>query len=107
VRRTTIRKRMRAKLRQVKQQLRQRMHDPGPKPDNGSSRSLQGTSTTTRYREPHESGRVRDRVLLSWWRTIRDGARNTGSTDRLLVLAQRWRLNPRALIPPDAATPPR
>jgi hypothetical protein len=28
VRRTTIRKRMRAKLRQVKQQLRERMHDP-------------------------------------------------------------------------------
>jgi RNA-directed DNA polymerase len=30
VRRTTIRQRMRAKLRQVKQQLRQRMHDPVP-----------------------------------------------------------------------------
>jgi RNA-directed DNA polymerase len=30
VRRTTIRKRMRAKLRQVKQQLRERMHDPMP-----------------------------------------------------------------------------
>ena len=28
VRRTTIRKRMRAKLREIKQQLRQRMHDP-------------------------------------------------------------------------------
>jgi RNA-directed DNA polymerase len=30
VRRTTIRKRMRAKLREGKQQLRKRMHDPGP-----------------------------------------------------------------------------
>jgi RNA-directed DNA polymerase len=30
VRRTTIRKRMRAKLREVKQQLRERMHDPVP-----------------------------------------------------------------------------
>jgi RNA-directed DNA polymerase len=30
VRRTTIRKRMRAKLRQVGQQLRERMHDPVP-----------------------------------------------------------------------------
>jgi hypothetical protein len=30
VRRTTIRKRMRAKLRQIKQQLRERMHDPVP-----------------------------------------------------------------------------
>ena len=31
LRRTTIRKRMRAKLRQVKQQLRERMHDPVPR----------------------------------------------------------------------------
>jgi RNA-directed DNA polymerase len=30
VRRTTIRKRMRAKLRQIKQQLHKRMHDPVP-----------------------------------------------------------------------------
>jgi RNA-directed DNA polymerase len=30
VRRTTIRQRMRAKLRQIKQQLRERMHDPVP-----------------------------------------------------------------------------
>src|SRR5438270_8210463 len=34
VRRTTVRKRMRAKLREVKQQLRKRMHDPAPKPAN-------------------------------------------------------------------------
>jgi RNA-directed DNA polymerase len=31
VRRTTIRKRMRAKLRQIKQALRVRMHDPVPR----------------------------------------------------------------------------
>jgi hypothetical protein len=30
VRRTTIRKRMRAKLRQIKPELRKRMHDPVP-----------------------------------------------------------------------------
>ncbi len=51
VRRTTIRKRMRAKLRQIKQQLCERMHDPVPKLVDGSSRSYKPTSTTTRYRE--------------------------------------------------------
>jgi hypothetical protein len=51
VRRTTIRKRMRAKLRQMKQQLRERMTIPCPRPDSGSSRSFKVTSTTTRYRE--------------------------------------------------------
>ena len=51
VRRTTIRKRMRAKLRQMKQQLRERMHDPVPQTGLGSSRSYKATSTTTRYQE--------------------------------------------------------
>ena len=51
VRRTTIRKRMRTKLREVKQQLRKRMHDSVPKPEDGSSRLCKATSTTTRYQE--------------------------------------------------------
>jgi hypothetical protein len=51
VRRTTIRKRMRKKLQEIKQQLRQRMHDPVPKPANGSGRWCKATSTTTQCRE--------------------------------------------------------
>jgi hypothetical protein len=59
VRRTTIRKRMRAKLRELKQQLRMHMHDPVPQ-TGGWLKSvvprllqlLRGT------REPRELGRV-------------------------------------------------
>ena len=51
VRRTTIRKRMRAKLRQIKPELRKRMHDPVPQTGQWLRSVVQGTSTTTRYRE--------------------------------------------------------
>jgi hypothetical protein len=51
VRRTTIRKRMQAKLREIKQQLRQRMHDPVAQPATGSGRLYKATSTTMRYQE--------------------------------------------------------
>jgi len=49
VRRKTIGKRMRGKLRRIKTELHQRMHDPCPKPVSGSNRSCKATSTTTRY----------------------------------------------------------
>jgi RNA-directed DNA polymerase len=59
VRRTTIRKRMRAKLRQVKQQLRERMHDPVPQTGQWlksvRTRLLQLLRGTGK---PHESGCV-------------------------------------------------
>jgi hypothetical protein len=54
VRRTTIRKRMRSKLRDVKQQLRKRMHDPVPQTGQWLKSVVQGyfnPSTTTRYQE--------------------------------------------------------
>ena len=52
VKRKTISKRMRAKLLEIKQQLRRRMHEPVERrPANGSDRSCKATSTTTRYRE--------------------------------------------------------
>jgi hypothetical protein len=43
--------RMRAKLRQVKQQLRERMHDPVPQTGQWLKSVVQGYFTTTRYRE--------------------------------------------------------
>jgi len=49
VRRTTIRKRMRAKLQELKQELRTRMPDPFLKPVDGSDWSCRVTSPTTRY----------------------------------------------------------
>ncbi len=105
VRRTTIRKRMRAKLRQVKQQLRERMHDPVPQTGQWLQSVVQGYFNY--YALPGNLaslGVFRDRVLALWWRTIRRRSQKRRiSWTRLLVLAQRWFPQPRALHPfPDA-----
>src|SRR5881275_59176 len=113
VRRTTIRKRMRAKLRQVKQQLRERMHDPVPQTGQWLKSVVQGYFNY--YAVPGNLtslGVFRDRVLAHWWRTIRRRShKHRISWTRILVLAQRWIPQPRALHPfPDArfaATHPR
>jgi len=81
----------------VKQQLRQRMHDPCPKPVDGSvvvARLLQ----LLRYQDTCRSGRVRDRCLRSGGVLFADGARNAGSRGRALE----WRTmdpKPQALLP--------
>jgi len=105
VRRTTIRKRMRAKLRQVKQQLRERMHDPVPQTGQWLKSVVQGYFNY--YAVPgnlSSLGVFRDRVLALWWRTIRRrGQKRRISWTRILELAQRWIPQPRALHPfPDA-----
>src|SRR6202165_3293401 len=113
VRRTTIRKRMRAKLRQIKQQLRERMHDPVPQTGQWLQSIVQGYFNY--YAVPGNLtslGVFRDRVLALWWRTIRRRSqKHRINWTRLLVLAQRWLPQPRALHPfPDArfaATHPR
>ncbi len=113
VRRTTIRKRMRAKLRQVKQQLRERMHDPVPQTGQWLKSVVQGYFNY--YAVPGNLtslGVFRDRVLALWWRTIRRRSqKHRIFWTRILELAQRWIPQPRALHPfPDArfaATHPR
>jgi RNA-directed DNA polymerase len=113
VRRTTIRKRMRAKLREVKQQLRERMHDPVPQTGQWLKSVVQGYFNY--YAVPGNLaslGVFRDRVLALWWRTIRRRSQKRRIPwTRILVLAQRWLPQPRALHPfPDArfaATHPR
>ena len=113
VRRTTIRKRMRAKLREVKQQLRERMHDPVSQTGQWLKSVVQGYFNY--YAVPGNLaslGVFRDRVLALWWRTIRRRSQKRRiSWTRILVLAQRWLPQPRALHPfPDArfaATHPR
>ena len=105
VRRTTIRKRMRAKLRQVKQQLRERMHDPVPQTGQWLKSVVQGYFNY--YAVPGNLaslGVFRDRVLALWWRTIRRRSQKRRiSWTRILVLAQRWFPQPQALHPfPDA-----
>jgi RNA-directed DNA polymerase len=105
VRRTTIRKRMRAKLRQVKQQLCQRMHDPVPQTGGWLKSVVQGYFNY--YAVPGNLaslGVFRDRVLALWWRTLRRRSQKRRiSWTRILELAQRWLPQPRALHPfPDA-----
>src|SRR5271167_2931409 len=113
VRRTTIRKRMRAKLREVKQQLRARMHDPVPQTGGWLKSVVQGYFNY--YAVPGNLtslGVFRDRVLALWWRTLRRRSQKRPiSWTRILGLAQRWLPQPRRLHPfPDArfaATHPR
>jgi len=113
VRRTTIRKRMRTKLREVKQQLRKRMHDSVPQTGGWLKSVVQGYFNY--YAVPGNLaslGVFRDRVIALWWRTIRRRSQKRRiSWTRTLALAQRWLPQPRALHPfPDArfaATHPR
>jgi RNA-directed DNA polymerase len=105
VRRTTIRKRMRAKLREIKQQLRQRMHDPVAQTGKWLKSVVQGYFNY--YAVPGNLtslGVFRDRVLALWWRTIRRRSqRRRVSWTRTLAFARTWLPQPRVLHPfPDA-----
>ncbi len=105
VRRTTIRKRMGAKLKQIKQQLRMRMHDPVPQTGKWLQSVVQGHFNY--YAVPGNLaslGVFRDRVLVAWWRALgRRTQRHRISWTRTLGLAQRWLPQPRTLHPfPDA-----
>jgi len=98
---------------QIKQQLRERMHDPVPQTGQWLQSIVQGYFNY--YAVPgnlKSLGVFRDRVLALWWRTIRRRSqKHRISWTRILVLAQRWLPQPRALHPfPDArfaATHPR
>ena len=113
VRRTTIRKRMRAKLRAIQQQLQQRRHDPVPDTGKWLRSVVQGYFNY--YAVPGNLtslGIFRDRVMAHWWRALRRRSQQRSvSWTRILTLAQRWLPTPRALHPfPDArfaATHPR
>jgi group II intron reverse transcriptase/maturase len=105
VRRTTVCKRMRAKLRQIKQQLRERMHDPVPQTGRWLKSVVQGYFNY--YAVPGNLTRLgvfRDRVLALWWRTLRRRSQKRQiNWTRILKLAQRWLPSPQVLHPfPDA-----
>ena len=72
VRRTTIRKRMRAKLRQIKPELRKRMHDPVVQTGQWLRSVVQGHFHY--YAVPGNNASLslfRHRVLVCWWHSIR------------------------------------
>src|SRR6202162_3258453 len=93
VRRTTIRKRMRAKLRQIKQQLHKRMHDPVPQTGQWLKSVVQGYFNY--YAVPGNLtslGVFRDRLLGLWWRALRRRSqKHRFSWTRTLTLGKRWR----------------
>src|SRR5205814_492646 len=101
VRRTTIRKRMRGKLRQIKQRLRMRMHDPLPQTGRWLQSVVQGHLNY--YAVPGNLaslGAFRDRVLALWWRTLRRRSQQHRlSWTRILTLASRWLPQPSTLHP--------
>jgi len=105
VRRTTIRKRMRGKLRKIGQQLRERMHDPVPQTGRWLRSVVQGYFNY--YAVPGNLtslGVFRDRVMALWWRTLRRRSQRRSITwTRILALAERWLPQPGMLHPfPDA-----
>jgi len=101
VRRKTIRKRMRGKLRKIKQQLRTRMHDSLPHPGRWLQSVVQGHFNY--YAVPGNLASLaafRDRVLALWWRTLRRRSqKHRISWTRTLALAQRWLPQPSTLHP--------
>jgi RNA-directed DNA polymerase len=101
VRRTTIRKRMRAKLRQIKLELRARMHDPVPQTGGWLKSVVQGYFNYYAVPGNLESLAVfRDRTLGLWWRRLRRRSQKRRiSWSRMLSLGKRWLPQPRVLHP--------
>jgi group II intron reverse transcriptase/maturase len=104
VRRTTIRKRMRAKLRQIKQQLRERMHDPVPQTGEWLQSVVQGYFNY--YAVPgniDQLGIFRERATRLWRHTLLCRSQLHRITwPRMHRLAARWLPQPRVLHPyPD------
>ena len=101
VRRKTIRKRMRAKLREVKQQLRERMHDPVRQTGQWLKSIMQGHLNYYAVPGNIDSLSVfRDRLTGYWWHTLRRRSQKRRiSWTRMLALADRWLPRPRVLHP--------
>jgi RNA-directed DNA polymerase len=112
VRRLTVRKRMRSKLRKIKQQLRQRMHDPVRETGEWLRSVVQGYFNY--YAVPGNIASLslfRDRLLGTWWHTLCRRSQQRLPWERMLQLGNRWLPRPRVLHPYPiarfAATHPR
>jgi RNA-directed DNA polymerase len=100
VRRLTIRKRMRRKLREIKQQLRQRMHDPVRQSGEWLKSVVQGYFNY--YAVPGNIGSLslfRDRLLGNWWHTLCRRSQQRLPWEKMLGLGDRWLPRPRVLHP--------
>jgi len=101
VQRETAGKRMRAKLKAVKQQLRIRMHAPVAETGKWLRSVVQGYFNY--HAVPGNSKRLRafrDGVKRLWWQALRRrGQRRPWTWDRLIPAAKRWLPSPRILHP--------
>jgi RNA-directed DNA polymerase len=101
VQRETAGKRMRAKLKAVKQQLRIRMHAPVAETGKWLRLVVQGYFNY--HAVPGNSRRLRafrDGVKRLWWQVLRRrGQRRPWTWDRLIPAANRWLPSPRILHP--------
>jgi len=101
VKRRTIRKRMRGKLRQIKQQLRERMHDPVPQTGGWLKSVVQGYFNY--HAVPGNLDRLkafRTRVTRLWRRTLLARSQKHRLTaTRMYSLETRWLPQPRVLHP--------
>jgi RNA-directed DNA polymerase len=101
VRRKTIGKRLRAKLRDIKQQLRRRMHDPVAQTGEWLQSVVQGYFNYHAVPRNLDSlGAFRDRLTRLWrWPLRRRGQKRRPNWTRLHRLAERWIPHPRVLHP--------
>jgi RNA-directed DNA polymerase len=101
VRRKTIRRRMRGKLLQLKQELHRRMHDPITQTGRWLQSVVQGYFNY--YAVPGNLDSLaafRDRLLGLWWRRLRRRSqKHPFSWTRTLALGDRWLPQPRVLHP--------
>jgi RNA-directed DNA polymerase len=101
VRRKTIRKRMRAKLAKLKQELYKRMHDPVLHTGGWLKSVVQGYFNYYAVPGNLESlGVFRDRLLGLWWRSLcHRSQQHRLPWNRMLTLGRRWLPTPRVLHP--------
>src|SRR5262249_43083759 len=90
---------MRAKLRELKQELHRRMHDPVAQTGRWLQSVVQGYF---RYYavpgNPDSLAGFRERLLALWWRRLRHRSqKDRFSWNRTLALGQRWIPEPRVL----------
>ena len=101
VKRKTIAKRMRAKLQEIKQQLRKRMHDPVEQTGKWLKSVVQGYFNY--HAVPGNLDRLgvfRDRVTRFWrWALRRRGQQHRPNWARIRRLAEHWVPRPRVLHP--------
>ena len=101
VKRRTIRKRMRAKLREIKQQLSQRMHDPVAQTGEWLKSVVKGYFHY--HAVPGNIGSLRVyrvRVIRLWrWTLLRRSQKHRLIWTRMHRLAERWVPKPRPLHP--------